>query len=70
VQLELAELAVDATRHWTFGLEGASAAGLEAVLASAWAAAAPVCDIAYAGAYPGWLELMASGRLESTAAAP
>ncbi|MFP4127299.1 MAG: hypothetical protein ACLFU0_11715, partial [Alphaproteobacteria bacterium] len=61
VEVELAELAVGPRRFWTFGLEGAQAGDLEAVLASPWAAAAPACDIACAGGYPAWLDRVAPG---------
>jgi hypothetical protein len=61
VQVELAELVVAGRRFWTFGLEGERAAALEAVLASAWAAAVPAVEIAFAGGYPVWVERRASG---------
>jgi len=61
VQVELAALEVAGGQHWTFGLEGESAAGLQAVLASEWAARAPAPAISHAGAYPGWLDRVAGG---------
>jgi hypothetical protein len=61
VQVELAALEVAGRAAWTFGLEGAGAADVEAVLASAWAAAAPVPAIAVAGGYPAWLDRLVDG---------
>jgi len=61
VQVELAELAAGDRRFWTFGLEGARAGDLEAVLASPWAAAAPPAAVAFAGGYPAWLDRIAPG---------
>jgi hypothetical protein len=61
VQVELAELEVAGRGFWTFGLEGARAGDLEAVLASEWAAGAPSAAVAFAGGYPGWLDRCACG---------
>jgi hypothetical protein len=59
VQVELAELALMGHRWWTFGLEAATGPGVEAVLASAWAATAPRAAPLWAGAYPAWLDHVA-----------
>ncbi len=59
VQVELAELALMGNRWWTFGLEAATGAGVEAVLASGWGAAAPRAATLWAGAYPAWLDHVA-----------
>jgi len=61
VQLELATLEVAAARFWTFGLEGRTSGEVQAVLASAWAGAAPAVDVTFAGAYPAWIDDIAAG---------
>ena len=61
VQVELAELEVAGQPFWTFGLEGARAGDVEAVLATAWAAAAPRARVTFAGGYPAWLDRCAPG---------
>jgi hypothetical protein len=61
VQVELATLWLGDVTGWTFGLEGACAAAVEAVLASAWAAAVPATEIAFAGGYPAWLDRRVDG---------
>ena len=61
VQVELAALEMAGRRFWTFGLEGARAGDVEAVLATAWAAAAPRARVTFAGGYPAWLDRCAPG---------
>ncbi len=61
VQVELAALEISGRRCWTFGLEGARAGDVEAVLATAWAAAAPRARVTFAGGYPAWLDRCAPG---------